>query len=83
MLHKGASRQPASGAGHSHDGRFLINQPVETSTTPPITLILNWKPKPSSITEVNTLVTWEKRFLEFIARPQDSSDARVVGIPDF
>src|SRR5262249_23997610 len=29
----------------SRDGRFLINQPVETSTTPPITLILNWKPK--------------------------------------
>jgi Tol biopolymer transport system component len=30
----------------SRDGRFLINQPVETSTTTPITLILNWKPKP-------------------------------------
>ena len=30
----------------SRDGRFLINQPVETSTTPPITLILNWKPRP-------------------------------------
>ena len=29
----------------SRDGRFLINQPVETSnTTAPITLILNWKP---------------------------------------
>jgi hypothetical protein len=30
----------------SRDGRFLINQPVATSSTPPITLILNWKPKP-------------------------------------
>src|SRR5262249_19249665 len=30
----------------SRDGRFLINQPVESSTTTPITLILNWKPKP-------------------------------------
>ncbi len=28
----------------SRDGRFLINQPVETSTTTPITLILNWHP---------------------------------------
>jgi len=27
----------------SRDGRFLINQPAETSTTTPITLILNWK----------------------------------------
>jgi Tol biopolymer transport system component len=29
----------------SRNGRFLINQPAETSTTTPITLILNWKPK--------------------------------------
>jgi eukaryotic-like serine/threonine-protein kinase len=29
----------------SRDGRFLINQPVEESTTTPITLILNWSPK--------------------------------------
>jgi hypothetical protein len=28
----------------SRDGRFLLNQ--ETSTTTPITLILNWRPKP-------------------------------------
>ena len=26
----------------SRDGRFLINQPAEASTTTPITLILNW-----------------------------------------
>ena len=30
----------------SRDGRFLINQVVEESTTAPITLVLNWKPKP-------------------------------------
>ena len=30
----------------SRDGRFLINQPAESSTTTPITLILNWHPKP-------------------------------------
>ena len=30
----------------SRDGRFLLNQPAEASTTTPITLILNWKPKP-------------------------------------
>jgi Tol biopolymer transport system component len=30
----------------SRDGRFLINQPVETTTTTPITLILNWHPMP-------------------------------------
>ncbi len=30
----------------SRDGRFLINQRVETSTTAPITLLLNWKPEP-------------------------------------
>src|SRR5262249_29206426 len=30
----------------SRDGRFLINEPVDKSTTTPITLILNWKPKP-------------------------------------
>ena len=29
----------------SRDGRFLINQPVDVSSTTPITLILNWKPK--------------------------------------
>ncbi|HLE36203.1 MAG TPA: hypothetical protein VI699_03550, partial [Candidatus Acidoferrales bacterium] len=28
----------------SRDGRFLINQPAEESSTTPITLILNWKP---------------------------------------
>ena len=28
----------------SRDGRFLINQPAESSTAAPITLILNWKP---------------------------------------
>jgi eukaryotic-like serine/threonine-protein kinase len=30
----------------SRDGRFLINTQVEESNTTPITLILNWKPKP-------------------------------------
>ena len=30
----------------SRDGRFLLNQPAEASSTTPITLILNWKPKP-------------------------------------
>jgi hypothetical protein len=30
----------------ARDGRFLINQTVEESITTPITLILNWKPKP-------------------------------------
>jgi hypothetical protein len=30
----------------SRDGRFLINNRVDQSTTTPITLILNWKPKP-------------------------------------
>jgi Tol biopolymer transport system component len=29
----------------SRDGRFLISQPVGASTTPPITLILNWHPE--------------------------------------
>jgi serine/threonine protein kinase len=29
----------------SRDGRFLINQPVETSNTAPITLLLNWHPE--------------------------------------
>jgi hypothetical protein len=29
----------------SRDGRFLINQPAETSAMPPITLIVNWKMK--------------------------------------
>jgi hypothetical protein len=28
----------------SRDGRFLINMPAETSSAPPITLILNWRP---------------------------------------
>ena len=28
----------------SREGRFLINQPAETSINAPITLILNWKP---------------------------------------
>jgi Tol biopolymer transport system component len=43
---------PAAGTGTNRqeyvvtrDGRFLINQPVETSSASPITLILNWKPK--------------------------------------
>jgi hypothetical protein len=26
------------------DGRFLINQPVADAASPPITLILNWRP---------------------------------------
>ena len=30
----------------SRDGRFLINQRVDASSTTPITLILNWKSKP-------------------------------------
>ena len=30
----------------SRDGRFLIDQPVEEATLSPITLILNWKPRP-------------------------------------
>ena len=30
----------------ARDGRFLINEPTEQSSTTPITLILNWKPKP-------------------------------------
>ena len=29
----------------SRDGGSLINQPVESSTTAPITVLLNWKPK--------------------------------------
>jgi eukaryotic-like serine/threonine-protein kinase len=29
----------------SREGRFLINEPAEGSTTTPITLILNWKPR--------------------------------------
>jgi Tol biopolymer transport system component len=44
---------PATGLGVnkqeyavSRDGRFLINQQVESSITSPITLILNWHPKP-------------------------------------
>jgi Tol biopolymer transport system component len=31
----------------SRDGRFLLNQPAEPSSTSPITLILNWHPKDS------------------------------------
>jgi Tol biopolymer transport system component len=30
----------------SSDGRFLVNEPVNTSSLAPITLILNWRPKP-------------------------------------
>ena len=30
----------------SRDGRFLINMPLEDSNAAPITLILNWKPRP-------------------------------------
>jgi Tol biopolymer transport system component len=30
----------------SRDGRFLINEPAEASTATPITLILNWTPRP-------------------------------------
>jgi eukaryotic-like serine/threonine-protein kinase len=30
----------------SRDGRFLVNEPVETANPAPITVILNWKPKP-------------------------------------
>src|SRR5262249_45374131 len=46
-----AALAPGAGANKheymvSRDGRFLINQPVEASTTTPITVILNWKPKP-------------------------------------
>jgi len=32
----------------SRDGRFLINQPADESTTTPITLILNWNPAGNS-----------------------------------
>ena len=39
----GANRQEYA---VSRDGRFLLNQPAEPSTTPPITRILNWNPKP-------------------------------------
>ena len=28
----------------SRDGRFLFNEPVDDSTSAPVTLILNWKP---------------------------------------
>jgi len=35
----------------SRDGRFLINQIVEESTTSPITLILNWNPDPRNNSE--------------------------------
>jgi hypothetical protein len=45
---------PGAGANRqnyavSRDGHFLINQPTDVSTTTPITpitLVLNWKPKP-------------------------------------
>lgn len=30
----------------SRDGRFLINEPAEASAATPITLILNWQPRP-------------------------------------
>jgi hypothetical protein len=30
----------------SADGRFLINETAEEAAVSPITLILNWKPKP-------------------------------------
>ena len=30
----------------SRDGRFLINEPAEASTATPLTLILNWQPRP-------------------------------------
>jgi hypothetical protein len=30
----------------SADGRFLINEIIDDSSAPPITLILNWKSKP-------------------------------------
>jgi hypothetical protein len=29
----------------SPDGRFLVNQVLEASTSTPITILLNWKPK--------------------------------------
>jgi hypothetical protein len=29
----------------SRDGRFLVNEPAESSTVKPITLILNWRPR--------------------------------------
>jgi hypothetical protein len=28
------------------DGRFLINVPTEDTTASPITLLLNWRPRP-------------------------------------
>jgi hypothetical protein len=28
----------------SHDGRFLMNINADTTVTPPITILLNWKP---------------------------------------
>jgi hypothetical protein len=28
----------------SRDGRFLVNEPIETANSAPITVILNWKP---------------------------------------
>ena len=30
----------------SRDGRFLLFRPKESSETAPITIVLNWKPKP-------------------------------------
>jgi hypothetical protein len=46
-----ATLAPGAGANKqeymvSRDGRFLINQPMEESSTTPITLILNRKPQP-------------------------------------
>jgi len=41
------SRIQQAGVRVSRDGRFLINQPAEAAMPPPpITLILNWHPKP-------------------------------------
>ncbi len=42
----GANRQEYA---VSRDGRFLVNQSAEASTTTPITVILNWKPKPKFV----------------------------------
>jgi hypothetical protein len=30
----------------ARDGRFLINMAIDDAATSPITLLLNWKPKP-------------------------------------
>jgi hypothetical protein len=31
------------------DGRFLINRVLDDSATPPITLLMNWNPKPQAV----------------------------------